>query len=62
MVIGVTSSVAGWYFLLVAVCCGVVVAYGVVVGVFANGTEAVTESVGVLLTVVVCSEGASSGW
>ena len=62
MVIGVTSSVAGWYFLLVVGCCGVVVAYGVVVGVFANGTAAVPESVGVLLTVVVCSEGANSGW
>ena len=62
MVIGVTSSVAGWCFLLVVGCCGVVVAYSVVVGVFANGAAAVPESVAVLLTVVVCSEGASSGW
>ena len=44
MVIGVTSSVVGWYFLLVVGCCVVVVAYGVVVGVFANGTAAVPES------------------
>ncbi len=42
--IGVTSSVAGWFFFfLVVSCCGVVVAYGVVVGVFANGTAAVPE-------------------
>ena len=50
------------FFLLVVGCCGVVVAYGVVVGMFAGGTAAVPESVGVLLTVVVCSEGANSGW
>ena len=50
------------FVLLVVGCCGVVVAYGVVVGVFANGTAAVPESVGVVLKVVVCSEGASSGW
>ena len=41
--------------MLVAGCCGVVVAYGVVVGVFANGTAAAPESVGVVLKVVVCS-------
>ena len=60
-------------FLLVVGCCGVVVGVVlllwfvgrwllVVVGVFANGAAAVPESVVVLLTVVVCSEGASSGW
>ena len=31
-------------FLLVVGCCGVVVAYGVVVGMFAGGTAAVPES------------------
>ena len=32
------------FVLLVVGCCGVVVVYGVVVGVFANGTAAVPES------------------
>ena len=42
MLIGVAYYVAGWYFVVGR--CGVGVAYGVVVGMFAGGTAAVPES------------------